>query len=188
MHIIKSDKAHARQSRSLFHSLFRTFTQQCTWLSFDDCVDIKHFLDPFKDGAHGSSHGEPGSDEWWPYLFRLEVRYSWMVRRPYLRVSSRANALLQVHEILLLLGRATRRMPSLHHLKLRMYILGEAGLQKIKAVFEVCDADGTAKLAITGIEPTLPTVEAWKKSARDGRELELEVTGDAGDGDSMDED
>lgn len=75
----------------------------------------------------------------------------------------------------------------LHHLKVRMYILCEGALQKISLLFDVPDEDGIARLVITGIEPTMPAIEAWRKSIRTGRELELDITVNVRQGDPMEE-
>jgi hypothetical protein len=182
-----SQKAPSKEARSLFHTLLLKYSQRCAYLTFDDCVDARLLLSPFRDepsssnnnnnnnvdGGEGRSTRRSTSGFWWPRLRRLHIRNSYMMRRPYTRVHSRASALRSVHEVVLLAGRAVRYMPSATNVRVRQYVLAGVGLEQIIVQYEADET--TAKIYFDGIEPVPSTIEAWKASVWAVRGVELEV-------------
>lgn len=177
-----SQKMPYKEARALFHSLLLQYTQRCTEITFDDCVDIREFLAPFQEGDGDGDF----QHYWWPRLRRLHMRNSYMLRRPYMRVNTRASALKHVHEVVLMLGRAVRFMPSVTNVRVRQYVLTGASLEQIIVQYEADER--TSKIFFDGIEPIHSAVEAWKASIWAIRGVELEVNVHIGrtyEGDAM---
>lgn len=177
-----SQKMPYKEARALFHSLLLQYTQRCTDLTFDDCVDIRELLAPFQEG---DGDGDL-QHYWWPRLRRLHMRNSYMLRRPYMRVNTRASALKHVHEVVLMVGRAVRFMPSVTNVRVRQYVLTGASLEQIIVQYEADER--TSKIFFDGIEPIHSAVETWKASIWAIRGVELEVNVHIGrtyEGDAM---
>lgn len=204
---VESTKSPSREQRALFHTRLRNFTQRCTTVGFDDCVFAREFLAPFASDlheqrqaatvltAHGSaaasahqsaaaaaaqSYRNQVGDLWWPYLRRLHVRNSYMLRRPYTRVSTRSAALMLIHEVLLLAGRAIGHMPALEEVRIRQYVLASGRLETIVVEYKAgsVSASGRRKsprLKVKGLRPSVPTIEAWKESVRATRGSHLVI-------------
>ncbi|KAI6778382.1 uncharacterized protein J7T54_000500 [Emericellopsis cladophorae] len=164
-----------RDARALFYNVLASYTRRCTDLTFDDSVDAREFFAPYADESHQESrHIHPGT---WRRLERLHIRNSYMLRRPYMRVATRATALQHVHEVLTLVGRALRAMPVVENVRIRQYILTEEGLQTISVRYYF---DGRVPMIwFSGIKPVRATLEAWRASVRDRRGAHLRIDVDA---------
>lgn len=128
---------------------------------FDDCVDAREYFGPFR----GDDPNSPaGAHIYWPRLQRLQIRNSYMLRRPYMRVTGRSTALRHVHEVLLLVGRAVRQMPALVSVRVRQYVLAENGLETTTLHYDA--EGGRSRILVEGLRPSPPTLEAWKDSVR----------------------
>lgn len=187
---VESSKSPSREQRALFHTRLRNFTQRCITVAFDDCVFAREFLAPFANDLHAqrqvatppSPDGQPyrklAGDLWWPSLRKLHIRNSYMLRRPYTRVSTRSAALILIHEVLLLVGRAIAHMPALEEARIRQYVLASGRLETISVEYKagVVNAHGkkmAPRLVVKGLRPSLPTVNAWKESVRATRRSHL---------------
>lgn len=163
-----------REARALFYNVLAKYTLRCTDLTFDDSVDAREFFAPFAEEPQPGERQRHIAD--WRRLEKLHIRNSYMLRRPYMRVSSRATALQHVHEVLTLVGRALRAMPVVESVRIRQYILTEGQLESISVHYTV---DGrSARVKFSGIEPLKVTLEAWRASVRERRRVYLRV--DAG--------
>jgi len=164
-----------RDARALFYNVLARYTRRCTDLTFDDSVDAREFFAPYADESHQEGrHPHPGT---WRRLERLHIRNSYMLRRPYMRVATRATALQHVHEVLTLVGRALRAMPVIQNVRIRQYILTEEGLQTISVQYYF---DGqVAMLRFSGIKPVRATLDVWRASVRDRRGAHLQIDVDA---------
>ena len=177
MNLYESPKARSKEARALFYSVLLRYSQRCTSLTFDDCIDARELLGPFRGDTYPDSNY---ARWWWPHLRRLHLRNSYMMRRPYMRVGHRSVALRHVHETLLLVGRAVRCMPWMENMRLRQYILTGGELEQFVVQYEVT-TDGssgevvTARIDVHGLEPLQSTMEVWKQNVRATRNVELEI-------------
>lgn len=199
---VDSTKSPSREQRALFHTRLRNFTQRCATVGFDDCVYAREFLAPFAsdlsahkgdmngNGVNGTLAGHAKSlqsyrnqagDLWWPYLRKLHIRNSYMLRRPYLRVSTRSAALMIIHEVLLLAGRAIAHMPALEEVRVRQYVLASGRLETILIEYKAGSGSGGKKMAprlkVKGLRPSVPAIDAWRESVRStkGSHLVIEL-------------
>lgn len=137
-------------------------------LSFDDCIDVRDFLAPFDDGEQREQQRP-----YWPYLERLHVRNSFLMRRPYMRVKTRAQAVHQIDRIFLLVGRAVRFMPMVNNIKIRLYVYNEGRLEQTNVQYDAWN--GGARIRFTGTPPTKASLDAWKTSVTKAQGVELQV-------------
>jgi len=161
-------KAASSNSRSLFYNIITRYTQRCMALSFDDCIDVRDFLAPFDDGEQREQQRP-----YWPYLERLHVRNSFLMRRPYMRVKTRAQAVHQIDRIFLLVGRAVRFMPMVNNIKIRLYVYNEGRLEQTNVQYDAWN--GGARIRFTGTPPTKASLDAWKTSVTKAQGVELQV-------------
>lgn len=154
--------------RSLFYSTLTRYTLRCTSLTFDDCIDIREFLSAFDD--------EELLDQQyphWPHLERLHIRNSFLMRSPYMRVQTRAQAMHQVDRLLMLVGRALRYMPLVTSIKIKLYVFSEARLEQTRVQYSAWT--GGANVKFTGRIPLSSVIDIWKDSVRSARGSELQV-------------
>lgn len=129
------------------------------------------------------------------------MRNSYMLRRPYSRVSSRSAALMLIHEVLLLSGRAIKHMPNVEDVRIKQYVLADGRLETIVLEYHSKGRvgkvlpgvrKGAPRLIIDGLRPSVPTLDAWKESVRATRDSHLAIEIDEmtshDSGDSMPED
>ncbi|KAI0882639.1 uncharacterized protein GGS22DRAFT_169951 [Annulohypoxylon maeteangense] len=161
-----------KQPWSDFYVKMRAFSQQCESFDFDDCIDAMQFFAPFLPG-HTAERTLRGQEApLWMRLKRLNVRNSYLVKAPYLRVASRAEALASIHKILVAVGRATSRMPGLLFARVSQYILTDGELEWFVIIYE-CHA-GKAVVRVRGFVPSKPILGAWRHSVTT-KELEFDV-------------
>lgn len=198
---VESHKSPSHEQRSLFHTRLRNFTQRCGTVTFDDCVYAREFFGPFADVDYQQRRMNPLKDSsalttanikarvekkvekttkelCWPHIRKLHIRNSYMLRRPYTRVSSRSAALKVIHEVLLLAGRAIGHMPEVEHVKIRQYVLSDGRLETIILEYMAGESNGGrkgARLVIEGLRPSVPTLDAWKQSVRATRATHLRI-------------
>jgi hypothetical protein len=137
-----------------------------------------------KDGGSGNGNGGSAQDLCWPHLRKLHIRNSYMLRRPYTRVSSRSAALMLIHEVLLLAGRALKHMPNVETVKIKQYVLADGRLETIVLEYHSQGRvgkmlpgarKGAPRLVIDGLRPSVPTLDAWKASVRETRNSHLVI-------------
>lgn len=181
-----------RQPWSDFHVKIRNFSQQCESFEFDDCIDAAQFFAPFLLGGsptssqtqtqdQGQDQSESPSQQhraallpppFWSRLKRLNIRNSYMMKEPYLRVASRIEALTSVHSVFVAIGRAAYHMPELQFARVCQYVLNDGRLEWFVLTYE-CYA-GKATLRIRGFAPAQVMVDAWRHSIASKR-LECEI-------------
>ncbi|KAI1656538.1 hypothetical protein F4813DRAFT_363582 [Daldinia decipiens] len=152
-----------KQPWSAFYDHMRTFSQQCESFEFDDCIDAVQFFTPF---LLGSGIAEPPKGQeapFFPRLKRLNVRNSYMMKSPYLRVTNRVEALASVRNLLAAIGRATRRMPALLFVRVCQYVLTDARLEWFVLIYEY-HADKVV-MRTKGFRPGKLIANAWRESA-----------------------
>lgn len=155
----------------LFYSTLRQYTQRCVSLTFDDSIDVRGLFSAFKgDRARLSLRTLP----WWPRLERLQLRNSYMMRRPYARVHTLASALKNVEEVILLVGRAVRCMPAVKVIRVRQYVLAEGSLEQSTVKYGV-DSSGRASVVFAGLQPSQDTLDAWTASVKATRGVDLDI-------------
>ncbi|KAI1471950.1 uncharacterized protein F4812DRAFT_416144 [Daldinia caldariorum] len=158
-----------KQPWSSFHAHMRAFSQQCESFEFDDCVDAVQFFTPFilGPGMMPAEAAPPKSQEapFWARLKRLNIRNSYMMKAPYLRVASRVEALASVHNVLVAVGRAARRMPGLLFARVCQYVLTDGQLEWFVLTYEF--HSGKAVVRTKGFVPGRLMVTAWRDSAAD---------------------
>ncbi|KAI0133428.1 hypothetical protein F4776DRAFT_671432 [Hypoxylon sp. NC0597] len=160
--MLKPAPAPPRQPWSDFYVRMRAFSQQCESFEFDDCIDAAQFFTPFIVGP--VSEKSPRSQEvpLWMRLKRLNVRNSYMMKTPYLRVTNRVEALASVHRVLVAIGRATSRMPELSFARVCQYVLTDGQLEWFVLIYE--RHTGQVTLRVRGFKPSKPLLGAWKHS------------------------
>lgn len=161
-----------RQPWSSFYDQIRVFSQQCESFEFDDCIDAAQFFHPFLVGHEVEEPPTNQEAPFWMRLKRLNVRNSYMMKEPYLRVTRRVEALAYVLKVLTAIGRASRRMPELQFARVCQYVLTEDQLEWFVLTYE-CHA-GTAWLRVRGFVPGKAMIDAWKLSAAEKR-LEFDI-------------
>ncbi|KAI0131117.1 hypothetical protein F4814DRAFT_156269 [Daldinia grandis] len=152
-----------KQPWSAFYAHMRTFCQQCESFEFDDCIDAVQFFTPF---LVGSGISEPPKGQEVPFfsrLKRLNVRNSYMMKAPYLRVTNRVEALASVNNVLVAIGRATRRMPALLFARVCQYVLTDGQLEWFVLTYEY--HVGKAIVRTKGFKPGKVMANAWRDSA-----------------------
>ncbi|XXG97401.1 methylglyoxal reductase (NADPH-dependent) gre2 [Hypoxylon texense] len=177
--MITPSTAPPKQPWSDFYSHLRAFSQQCESFEFDDCIDAAQFFVPFTAGP-SSPNGSPKSHEeaapFWPQLKRLNVRNSYMMKEPYLRVPTRVEALAYVRKVLVAIGRASMRMPELQFARVCQYVLNDGQLEWFVLTYE-CYA-GRAVLRLRGFVPGKAMIDAWKHPIAEKRaEFHIHVEG-----------
>ncbi|KAI1374859.1 hypothetical protein F4677DRAFT_158922 [Hypoxylon crocopeplum] len=158
-----------QQPWAAFYTHIRTFSQQCESFEFDDCIDASQFFAPFLVGS-------PRIQEtpFWIRLKRLNVRNSYMMKSPYLRVANRIEALASVHGVFLAIGRAACRMPELQFARICQYVLTDGRLEWFVLTYECLV--GKAVLRARGFVPGKAMLDAWKRSiAEKGLEYDVHV-------------
>ncbi|KAI2471528.1 hypothetical protein F4781DRAFT_420551 [Annulohypoxylon bovei var. microspora] len=151
-----------RQPWSDFYVKMRDFSQQCESFDFDDCIDAIQFFAPFLTGPTAEKTLRGQEAPLWMRLKRLNVRNSYMVKAPYLRVTNRAEALASIHKVLVAVGRAASRMPELSFARVSQYVLIDGQLEWFVLIYE-CHT-GKAVLRFKGFVPSKPILGAWKHS------------------------
>ncbi|KAI1780793.1 hypothetical protein F4818DRAFT_396901 [Hypoxylon cercidicola] len=149
-----------KQPWSDFYASLRVFSQQCESFEFDDCVDAAQFFTPFIVGPLPNE--SPNSQEvpFWTRLKRLNIRNSYLMKEPYLRVTNRIDALAYVQKVLVAVGRASHRMPELQFARVCQYILADGRLEWFVLTYE-CYA-GRAVLRVRGFVPGKVMIGAWR--------------------------
>ncbi|KAI2632700.1 hypothetical protein GGS26DRAFT_557112 [Hypomontagnella submonticulosa] len=161
-----------KQPWSTFYSQMRLFSQQCESFEFDDCIDAAQFFAPFLVGPGAEKPPIGQEAPFWTRLKRLNIRNSYLMKAPYLRVPNRIEALVSVHNVLVAAGRAACRMPELQFARICQYVLTDGQLEWFVLTYE-CYA-GKAVLRMRGFVPGTAMVDAWKRSvAHKGVELTL---------------
>ncbi|KAI0181691.1 hypothetical protein GGR52DRAFT_51426 [Hypoxylon sp. FL1284] len=165
-----------RQPWSGFYGRLRAFSQQCECLEFDDCVDAAQFFAPFLLHHGPGSPGGGGGQEapFWPRLTRLNVRNSYMMKDPYLRVANRLEALTHVRKVLVAVGRAACCMPELRFARVCLYVLADGLLEWFVLTYE--RFAGRIVLRTRGFIPGKATMDAWRcPVAGKGAEFHIRV-------------
>ncbi|OTB14750.1 hypothetical protein K445DRAFT_126440 [Daldinia sp. EC12] len=152
-----------KQPWSAFYAHMRTFSQQCESFEFDDCIDAVQFFTPFLIGPGMAEAPKSQEVPFWTRLKRLNIRNSYMMKAPYLRVGNRVEALASVHNVLVAIGRATRRMPGLLFARVCQYVLTDGQLEWFVLTYEY--HTGKAVVRTKGFIPGRLMVNAWKDSA-----------------------
>ncbi|KAI0830903.1 hypothetical protein F5Y06DRAFT_281782 [Hypoxylon sp. FL0890] len=170
--MLKPAPAPPRQPWSDFYVYMRAFSQQCESFEFDDCIDAVQFFTPFLVGP--VSEKPPRSQEvpFWMRLKRLNVRNSYMMKTPYIRVANRIEALASVHKVLIAIGRATCHMPELSFARVCQYVLTDGQLEWFVLTYEL--HAGQVVLRARGFKPSKPLLCAWKHAIA-AKGLKLEV-------------
>ncbi|KAL7623648.1 hypothetical protein AAE478_005200 [Parahypoxylon ruwenzoriense] len=161
-----------RQSCSAFYVQMRAFSQQCESFEFDDCIDATQFFAPFLVGPAEEESSRSQEAPFWMRLKRLNVRNSYMMKAPYLRVSDRVEALTSVRRVLVAIGRAACRMPDLRFARVCQYVLNDGQLEWFVLIYE-CHA-GKAVLRAKGFVPSRTMIDAWRHSVAN-KSLEFDV-------------
>ncbi|KAF4125444.1 hypothetical protein GMORB2_4284 [Geosmithia morbida] len=185
MSTFDSPRSSSKWARSLFYSSLLEYTQQCITLKFDDSIDARSLLAYFRDDESGRRRyndrsagaggaGSSSAGPWWPRLERLQVRNSYMMRRPYTRVRTHASAIKHVHDVVLFVGRALRCMPAAKSIRIRQYILAEGNLEHAVVKYDIDDA-GRPVVVFQGLQPPQKTVDAWTASVLETRGVDLNV-------------
>ncbi|KAI2616305.1 hypothetical protein GGR54DRAFT_610398 [Hypoxylon sp. NC1633] len=159
-----------RQPWSGFHNAVRAFSQQCESFEFDDCIDATQFFAPFltnnprswSTSSESHSHSYSMEAPFWPHLKRLNVRNSYLMKEPYLRVAGRVEALVSARDVLVAVSRAATRMPELQFARVCQYVLTDGRLEWFILTYERCD--GMAVLRARGFVPGTAMVSAWRQS------------------------
>ncbi|KAK6955048.1 hypothetical protein Daesc_002678 [Daldinia eschscholtzii] len=152
-----------KQPWSAFYAHMRTFSQQCESFEFDDCIDAVQFFTPFLIGPGMADAPKSQEVPFWTRLKKLNIRNSYMMKAPYLRVGNRVEALASVHNVLVAIGRATRRMPELLFARVCQYVLTDGQLEWFVLTYEY--HTGKAVARTKGFVPGRLMVNAWKDSA-----------------------
>ncbi|KAI1389132.1 uncharacterized protein F4822DRAFT_405089 [Hypoxylon trugodes] len=152
-----------KQPWSDFYVYMRNFSQQCESFEFDDCIDAAQFFAPFLVGPATEKSLQGQDVPFWIRLKRLNVRNSYMMKAPYLRVANRIEALASVHKVLVAIGRAACRMPDLLFARVCQYVLSDGQLEWFVLTYE-CYA-GKAVLRAKGFILGRAMTEAWKHCA-----------------------
>ncbi|KAI1135744.1 hypothetical protein F5Y05DRAFT_159096 [Hypoxylon sp. FL0543] len=160
--MLKPAPASPRQPWSDFYVHMRGFSQQCESFEFDDCIDAVQFFTPFLAGPVPDKSLKGQEVPFWARLKRLNVRNSYMMKTPYLRVATRIEALASVHRVLVAIGRATCRMPELSFARVCQYVLTDGRLEWFVLIYER-HVDQVA-LRVRGFKPSKPLLGAWKNS------------------------
>ncbi|KAI1453514.1 hypothetical protein F4805DRAFT_365140 [Annulohypoxylon moriforme] len=161
-----------KQPWSEFYVKMRAFSQQCESFDFDDCIDAMQFFAPFLTGPTAERTLRGQEAPLWMRLKRLNVRNSYLVKAPYLRVATRPEALASIHKILVAVGRATSRMPELMFARVSQYVLTDGELEWFVLIYE-CHA-GKGIVRVRGFVPSKPILGAWKHSITT-KELEFDI-------------
>ncbi|KAI0384622.1 hypothetical protein F5Y04DRAFT_217625 [Hypomontagnella monticulosa] len=161
-----------KQPWSTFYAQMRLFSQQCESFEFDDCIDAAQFFAPFLVGP--GTEKPPISQEapFWTRLKRLNMRNSYLMKAPYLRVTNRTDALVSVHNVLVAAGRAACRMPELQFARICQYVLTDGQLEWFVLMYE--RYAGKVTLRMRGFTPGKTLVDAWKRSIAD-KGIELTI-------------
>ncbi|KAI1214283.1 uncharacterized protein F4807DRAFT_407331 [Annulohypoxylon truncatum] len=161
-----------KQPWSEFYVKMRAFSQQCESLEFDDCIDAIQFFAPFLIGPTAERTLRGQEAPLWMRLKRLNVRNSYMVKAPYLRVANRAEALASIHKVIVAIGRATSRMPELLFARVSQYVLTDGQLEWFVLTYE--SHAGKAVLRVRGFVPSKAIAGAWKH-ATTTKSLEFDI-------------
>ncbi|KAI1410054.1 hypothetical protein F5Y13DRAFT_168930 [Hypoxylon sp. FL1857] len=170
--MLKPTPAPPRQPWSDFYVHMRAFSQQCESFEFDDCIDAVQFFTPFLAGPAPEKSLKSQETPFWMRLKRLNVRNSYMMKTPYLRVSNRIEALASVHRVLVAIGRATCRMPELAFARVCQYVLTDGQLEWFVLIYE--RHAGKVVLRVRGFKPSKPLLGTWRHSIV-AKGLEVEV-------------
>ncbi|KAI1084639.1 hypothetical protein F5B20DRAFT_575959 [Whalleya microplaca] len=160
-----------KQAWSTFYANMRRFSQQCENFEFDDCIDACEFFAPFMGDA-AQYISTMSSTPYWDRLKRLRIRNSYMVARPYLRASTRTQALASIQRLPVAIGRALSHMPELQNARICQCLLAEGQLAWFVVTFKCCA--NKAVLDIRGFTAGLPMIDAWRSSTA-SRNVELGI-------------
>ncbi|KAH8879808.1 hypothetical protein GQ53DRAFT_833852 [Thozetella sp. PMI_491] len=140
-----------------FYESLRRFSERFETFIFDDSLDAYRFFSPFLDDSPRHCYLP-----YWDKLETLSIRNSYLVKRPYMRVSNRAEALTCVFKLLAAVGRAAQFMPNLRKARICQYVLTDDQLEWFILTYKY--HRGQASLDFKGLKPSRLTVDLWQAS------------------------